>query len=166
MHNHGWMILFRPNMQLQNFLRSLSAHPELTPQAVRAVEALRTNELQKKLNMAPLFLFFFWKIKLITGACPPFLLPCSVTLFSILYRRNFWNLHHDRYTTTNLWKVFIKVHKELDDRGGSGSSRFGSKSDYLLFYLYMYDNGQGIFLRYVSVWLCVPFFFLLLKTLA
>ena len=52
---------FRPNMQLQNFLRSLSAHPELTPQAVRAVEALRTNELQKKVSMAPLFLFFFFE---------------------------------------------------------------------------------------------------------
>ena len=52
---------FRPNMQLQNFLRSLSAHPELTPQAVRAVEALRTNELQKKVSMAPYFFFFFEK---------------------------------------------------------------------------------------------------------
>ena len=62
---------FRPNMQLQNFLRSLSAHPELTPQAVRAVEALRTNELQKKVNMAPLFLFFL-KNKTNHGYLPPF----------------------------------------------------------------------------------------------
>ena len=96
--------------------------------------------------------FFFWKIKLITGTCPPFLLPCSVTLFSILYRRNFWNLHHDRYTTTNLWKVFIKVHKELDDRGGSGFSRFGSKSNY--FYMIM---TKGNFCN-MFLYGCVSFF--------
>ena len=39
---------FRPNMQLQNFFISLSSHPHLSPQAVRATEALRANELQKK----------------------------------------------------------------------------------------------------------------------
>ncbi|KAI5120625.1 hypothetical protein M0805_009385 [Coniferiporia weirii] len=39
---------FRPNMQLRSFLLSLSAHPQLTPAAVRASQALRANELQKK----------------------------------------------------------------------------------------------------------------------
>ncbi|KAH8114878.1 hypothetical protein DFH11DRAFT_1688601 [Phellopilus nigrolimitatus] len=39
---------FRPNMQLHTFLLSLSAHPHLTPAAVRTAQALRNNELQKK----------------------------------------------------------------------------------------------------------------------
>lgn len=39
---------FRPNLQLRNFLQSLSTHPHLTAQAVRAAEALRNNELQEK----------------------------------------------------------------------------------------------------------------------
>ncbi|KAF9558514.1 hypothetical protein CPC08DRAFT_736403 [Agrocybe pediades] len=39
---------FRPNLQLQNFLQSLSAHPRLTPNAVEATRALRDNVMQKK----------------------------------------------------------------------------------------------------------------------
>ena len=39
---------FRPNLQLQNFLKSLAAHPRLTPQAVEATRALRDNDMQKK----------------------------------------------------------------------------------------------------------------------
>ncbi|KAL5478854.1 hypothetical protein ACEPAI_2131 [Sanghuangporus weigelae] len=46
---HSWpQDPFRPNMQLQNFFLSLSVHPRLTPNAVRAVQALRANELAKK----------------------------------------------------------------------------------------------------------------------
>lgn len=41
---------FRPNMQLQNFFLSLSSHPKLTPNAIRAVQALRNNELSKKVS--------------------------------------------------------------------------------------------------------------------
>ncbi|KAF8890668.1 hypothetical protein BD779DRAFT_1610752 [Infundibulicybe gibba] len=43
---------FRPNLQLQNFLQSLSTHPKLTPQAVQAARALRDNEMQKKYPLA------------------------------------------------------------------------------------------------------------------
>ncbi|KAH7924342.1 hypothetical protein BV22DRAFT_1105546 [Leucogyrophana mollusca] len=39
---------FRPNLQLKNFLQSLSAHPKLTPEAVQAAQALRDNAIQKK----------------------------------------------------------------------------------------------------------------------
>lgn len=39
---------FRPNLQLQTFLKSLAAHPKLTPQVVDAAYALRDNQLQKK----------------------------------------------------------------------------------------------------------------------
>ncbi|KAF8154011.1 hypothetical protein B0H34DRAFT_74334 [Crassisporium funariophilum] len=39
---------FRANLQLQTFLKSLAAHPRLTPQAVEATRALRDNDLQKK----------------------------------------------------------------------------------------------------------------------
>ncbi|KAF8797687.1 hypothetical protein BYT27DRAFT_7228840 [Phlegmacium glaucopus] len=39
---------FRPNLQLQTFLKSLAAHPRLTPQAVDAACALRDNQLQKQ----------------------------------------------------------------------------------------------------------------------
>ncbi|KAF8904786.1 hypothetical protein CPB84DRAFT_1677228 [Gymnopilus junonius] len=39
---------FRPNLQLQNFLKSLANHPKLTPQAVEATRALRDNVMQKK----------------------------------------------------------------------------------------------------------------------
>ena len=39
---------FRPNLQLQTFLKSLAAHPRLTPQAVEATRALRDNDMQKK----------------------------------------------------------------------------------------------------------------------
>ncbi|KAJ6619053.1 hypothetical protein B0H10DRAFT_2027428 [Mycena sp. CBHHK59/15] len=38
----------RPHIQLQNFLKSLSTHPRLTPAAVRAAQALERNEIQKK----------------------------------------------------------------------------------------------------------------------
>lgn len=41
---------FRPNLQLQTFLKSLSAHPRLTPQAVDAACALRDNQMQKKVS--------------------------------------------------------------------------------------------------------------------
>ena len=41
---------FRPNLQLQTFLKSLAAHPRLTPQAVNAANALRDNQLQKKVS--------------------------------------------------------------------------------------------------------------------
>ena len=41
---------FRPNMQLQNFLLSLSKHSKLTHNSVRAVQALRNNELSKKVS--------------------------------------------------------------------------------------------------------------------
>ncbi|KAF8968703.1 hypothetical protein BDZ97DRAFT_1654730 [Flammula alnicola] len=39
---------FRPNLQLQTFLKSLAAHPRLTPQAVEATRALRDNDMYKK----------------------------------------------------------------------------------------------------------------------
>jgi hypothetical protein len=39
---------FRSNLQLQTFLKSLAAHPRLTPQAVDAAGALRDNKLQQK----------------------------------------------------------------------------------------------------------------------
>jgi hypothetical protein len=41
---------FRPNLQLQTFLKSLAANPRLTPQAVDAACALRDNQLQKKVS--------------------------------------------------------------------------------------------------------------------
>ena len=47
---------FRPNLQLQTFLKSLSTHPRLTPQAVDAACALRDNQLQKKVTSFALFL--------------------------------------------------------------------------------------------------------------
>ncbi|KAI0668876.1 hypothetical protein C8Q78DRAFT_1070948 [Trametes maxima] len=39
---------FRPNVQLKTFLESLAEHPNLTPTAVRATQALQENELQTK----------------------------------------------------------------------------------------------------------------------
>lgn len=39
---------FRPNLQLKNFLKSLSTHPNLTSQAVQAARALKHNEIQNK----------------------------------------------------------------------------------------------------------------------
>ncbi|KAI0651304.1 hypothetical protein C8Q79DRAFT_1004608 [Trametes meyenii] len=39
---------FRPNVQLKTFLESLAEHPNLTPTAVRAAEALQGNEFQTK----------------------------------------------------------------------------------------------------------------------
>ncbi|KAJ6526568.1 hypothetical protein DFH09DRAFT_168533 [Mycena vulgaris] len=38
----------RPHIQLQTFLKSLATHPRLTPEAVRAAQALERNEIQKK----------------------------------------------------------------------------------------------------------------------
>ncbi|KIM41901.1 hypothetical protein M413DRAFT_445110 [Hebeloma cylindrosporum] len=43
---------FRPNLQLQTFLKSLAAHPRLTPQAVEATRALRDNDMQKKYRLS------------------------------------------------------------------------------------------------------------------
>ncbi|KAG0700503.1 hypothetical protein DFH29DRAFT_931852 [Suillus ampliporus] len=39
---------FRPNIQLKNFLKYLSAHPKLTSEAVQAAQLLRDNAIQKK----------------------------------------------------------------------------------------------------------------------
>ncbi len=39
---------FRQNLQLSTFLKSLAAHPRLTPRAVEATRALRDNEIAKK----------------------------------------------------------------------------------------------------------------------
>ncbi|EIW76678.1 hypothetical protein CONPUDRAFT_63320 [Coniophora puteana RWD-64-598 SS2] len=39
---------FRPNIQLKNFLQSLSTHPRLTEQIVIPVQALRDNTIQTK----------------------------------------------------------------------------------------------------------------------
>ncbi|KAF9480616.1 hypothetical protein BDN70DRAFT_877306 [Pholiota conissans] len=39
---------FRPNLQLGTFLKSLAAHPRLTPQAVEATRALRDNDMYEK----------------------------------------------------------------------------------------------------------------------
>ncbi|KAJ8587956.1 hypothetical protein M405DRAFT_741118 [Rhizopogon salebrosus TDB-379] len=39
---------FRPNIQLKNFLKSLSVHPKLTFDAVQAAQSLRDNTIQKK----------------------------------------------------------------------------------------------------------------------
>ncbi|CAK5270974.1 unnamed protein product [Mycena citricolor] len=38
----------RPHIQLQNFLKSLATHPNLTPQAVSAAEALERNAAQNE----------------------------------------------------------------------------------------------------------------------
>ena len=45
---------FRPNIQLHTFLKSLAAHPRLTPQAVDAACALRNNQFKKKVPGQPL----------------------------------------------------------------------------------------------------------------
>jgi hypothetical protein len=39
---------FRPHLQLGTFLKSLAAHPRLTPEAVQATRALKENAMQKK----------------------------------------------------------------------------------------------------------------------
>jgi hypothetical protein len=41
---------FRPNMQLKSFLESLSEHPNLTPAAVDAAQALEDNAAMKKVR--------------------------------------------------------------------------------------------------------------------
>lgn len=38
----------RPNLQLKNFLKSLSTHPNLTPQAVEAAQDLQRDAVLKK----------------------------------------------------------------------------------------------------------------------
>lgn len=38
----------RPTLQMETFLTSLAAHPNLTPGAVRAAQALKDNAAQKK----------------------------------------------------------------------------------------------------------------------
>lgn len=43
---------FRPNLQLQIFLQSLSTHPRLTPKAVQAARALRDNVMQKQVGFS------------------------------------------------------------------------------------------------------------------
>ena len=45
----------RPAFQMETFLTSLAAHPKLTPNAVRAVQALNDNAAQKKVCLLLLF---------------------------------------------------------------------------------------------------------------
>jgi hypothetical protein len=42
---------FRPNMQLKTFLQSLATHPNLTPGAVTAAEALVSDEVKRKVRL-------------------------------------------------------------------------------------------------------------------
>ncbi|KAH9476915.1 hypothetical protein JR316_0010831 [Psilocybe cubensis] len=44
---------FRPNLQLQTFLKSLAAHPRLTPKAVEATRALRDDVMHQKVALLP-----------------------------------------------------------------------------------------------------------------
>ena len=44
---------FRPNLQLKQFLESLSTHPRLTPDAVRAAKVLLENGVQHKVSARP-----------------------------------------------------------------------------------------------------------------
>lgn len=41
---------FRPNLQLKNFLESLSAHPRLTPDAVQSARVLLENGVQHRVS--------------------------------------------------------------------------------------------------------------------
>ena len=43
---------FRPNIQLQSFLQALSAHPNLTREAVDAAKALKDNATQRKVSFS------------------------------------------------------------------------------------------------------------------
>ncbi|KAF9054272.1 hypothetical protein BJ165DRAFT_1337797 [Panaeolus papilionaceus] len=43
---------FRPNIQLQTFLKSLAQHPRLTDKTVDAVRALRDGDMQKKYELS------------------------------------------------------------------------------------------------------------------
>ncbi|KAH7909311.1 hypothetical protein BJ138DRAFT_1011074 [Hygrophoropsis aurantiaca] len=43
---------FRPNLQLKNFLQSLSTHPKLTPAAVQTAQALRDNAIMKRYSLS------------------------------------------------------------------------------------------------------------------
>ncbi|KAF8529387.1 hypothetical protein JB92DRAFT_2861831, partial [Gautieria morchelliformis] len=43
----------RPTLQMETFLTSLAAHPKLTPNAVRAAQALQDNVAQKKWPASP-----------------------------------------------------------------------------------------------------------------
>ncbi|KAF9006945.1 hypothetical protein BDQ17DRAFT_1238338 [Cyathus striatus] len=42
---------FRPNLQLHNFLRSLSKHPKLTNEAVAAARVLQNNKMRKRYEL-------------------------------------------------------------------------------------------------------------------
>lgn len=48
---------FRPHLQLGTFLKSLAAHPRLTPEAVQATRALKDNVMQKKVWLGRLLKF-------------------------------------------------------------------------------------------------------------
>lgn len=41
---------FRPHLQLGTFLKSLAAHPRLTPDAVQATRTLKENIMKKKVR--------------------------------------------------------------------------------------------------------------------
>jgi hypothetical protein len=48
---HNWPAdPFRPNMQLKKFMQSLSEHPNLSPAAVEAAQALEANVAMKKVR--------------------------------------------------------------------------------------------------------------------
>ncbi|KAF8346610.1 hypothetical protein F5887DRAFT_87409 [Amanita rubescens] len=47
---------FRPNIQLQSFLQALSAHPNLTREAVDAAKALKDNAMQRKYPLSKMML--------------------------------------------------------------------------------------------------------------
>ena len=51
---HSWLHdPVRPHLQLSTLLEALSKHPKLTPQAVRAAQALQNNQAYKKVESSP-----------------------------------------------------------------------------------------------------------------
>lgn len=107
---------FRPNMQLKTFLESLADHPNLTPQAVEAAQALKNNEIMKKVQPSRLC------------AVPYHVIDA---LSSILSLKKYASPRRCRITTTDSWKALRRAPKAFAVHGGRFSSEFGRQLELL-----------------------------------
>ena len=94
---------FRSHLQLQTFLKSLAAHPRLTPQAVDAACALRDNQLQKKVHSH-------------SRQSYSQLLTCCI--ISIPCPKNYCSLPLLRFIMNDSLKALKRARRVLADLGG------------------------------------------------
>lgn len=127
----------RPNLQLKNFLKSLSTHPNLTPKAVEAAQDLQRDAALKKVCITA-------RLAVDCGVT-----TCECVLIdrlsrSISYQRRRWSLRPGRITTRVWWRATTRACRALRGRGGKCSSMFGRWAEEVLGLTFLRVRDAGV----------------------